>query len=68
MSDEMSKGQMEASRRDPCSVCRKGVGSNSILCKECHSWVHKSCSDISGKLKNIIDIHWKRCLEGSPDQ
>ena len=28
----------------------------------------KKCSGISGKLKNIIVFHCKRCLEGSPDQ
>ena len=35
---------------------------------ECHSWVHKKCNGISGKLKNNIDFHCKRCLESSPDQ
>ena len=64
----MSKGQVEASGRYLCSVQRKGVRSNSILCVVCHSWVHKKCSGISGKLKNIIDFHSKRCLEGSPDR
>ena len=51
MSNE--QGQVEASGRDPCSVCRKEVCSNSILCLDCHSWVHKKCSGISGKLNNI---------------
>ena len=31
----------------PCSVCSKGVGSNSILCGICKKWVHKRCSGIS---------------------
>ena len=25
----------------PCSVCRKGVGRNSIYCGRCKMWVHK---------------------------
>ena len=35
---------------------------------EYHGWAHKKCSYISGKLKDNIDFHCKRCLEGSPDQ
>ena len=51
------------------NVRRKGVRSNSVLCVECRSSVHKQCSSISGKLKNNIDFHCKICLEGlSPDQ
>ena len=29
-----------------CSVCGRGVGSNSIQCTSCHKWVHKKCSGI----------------------
>ena len=42
----------------------KGVGDNSILCVECHRWVHKRCSGISGKLKSNVDFHYRECLEG----
>ena len=35
---------------------------------EYHGWAHKKCSYISGKLKDNIDFHCKRCLEGSSDQ
>ena len=34
----------------PCSVCRKGVGRNSIFCISCDTWVHKKCSGIKGRL------------------
>ena len=36
----VSKCQVEASGRDPCSVCRNGSWSqiNLKLCMECHSW------------------------------
>ena len=33
-------GQVEKSGKWPCSVCRKGVGSNSICCVDCKRWVH----------------------------
>ena len=35
----------------PCVVCRKDVGSNSILCQFCRCWLGNKCSDIRGKLK-----------------
>ena len=41
------------SKNHPCSVCRQGVGCNSILCVACYRWVHKGCSSISGRLRNI---------------
>ena len=48
----LGKGQVEDSGEHPSDVCRKGVGSNSILSVECISWVHKRCSGFSGRLKN----------------
>ena len=66
----LSIGQAEDSGEHPCGVCRKGVGDksifcvdNSIFCVECHRWVHKRCSGISGKLKSNADYHCRRCLE-----
>ena len=34
-----------------CGVCFKGVGNNSILCSNCHSYIHKRCSGIRGRLR-----------------
>ena len=34
----------------PCSICRSGVGSNSIFCAGCNLWVHKKCSGLRGRL------------------
>ena len=31
---------------------------------ECHRWVHKRCSCVSGRLKSNDDFHCRRCLEG----
>ena len=38
------------SGKNPCGVCRKGVGANSIQCTGCLHWVHKKCSGITGRL------------------
>ena len=45
----------------PCSVCRKGVGSNSIYCAGCSHWVHKKCSGVTGSLKSNLDYRCSRC-------
>ena len=45
----------------PCSVCRKGVGSNSIYCAGCSHWVHKKCSGVIGSLKSNPDYRCSRC-------
>ena len=39
--------------RWPCSVCSKGVGSNSIQCVSCQKWVHKKCSGIKGSMSKV---------------
>ena len=38
MQCQVSKGQVEASGKDPNSVCSKVVCSNSVLWVECHSF------------------------------
>jgi len=45
----------------PCSVCRSGVGVNSIQCSICKLWVHKKCSAIKGRLVAIPDYVCPRC-------
>ncbi|KAK3868503.1 hypothetical protein Pcinc_026104 [Petrolisthes cinctipes] len=45
----------------PCSVCGKGVGSNSIFCGTCKHWVHKKCIGITGRLKDDKRFMCKRC-------
>jgi hypothetical protein len=59
-------GVVEDSGEYPCGVCRKGVGSNSIQCSACNSWVHKKCSGILSKLKDGTDFCCKRCVDGVP--
>ena len=45
-------GKITEHLRFPWAVCRKGVGSNSILYHFCRSWVHNRYSGIKGKLKD----------------
>ena len=55
-------------------VMCKGVGSNSIFCGECQSWVHKKCSSFKGILKGDPNYRCKRCmghcrlLDGRPEK
>ena len=44
---------LKDSGKYPCSVCRKGVGSNSIYCAGCSHWVHKKCSGVIGSPKSM---------------
>ena len=52
---------LKDSGKYPCSVCRKGVGSNSIYCAGCSHWVHK-CSGVIGSLKSNPDYRCSRCI------
>ena len=69
---ERDTGQIAESGKWPCSVCRKGVGRNSIFCNDCKSWVHKKCSDVKGSLGSVADFRCRRCkgdarpLDGRP--
>ena len=45
----------------PCSVCSKGVGSNSIQCTKCKQWVHAGYSCVKGKLTKVKDFVCNSC-------
>ena len=38
---------------DPCDVCRKSVGVNSIQCATCGYWVHGRCTGVRGSLVRV---------------
>ena len=57
----VSRGQAVDSKKCSCSVCRQGVGCNYIMCVACHRRVHKGCSGISGRVRNNVDLHSRRC-------
>ena len=43
---------LQSSGEFPCTVCRTGVGSNSIFCNNCKHWVHKKCSGLKRLTKD----------------
>src|SRR5664279_4109354 len=49
-------GQRERSGKFPCGVCGKGVGTNSIQCTSCMSWIHNKCSGVEGRLQVVVDV------------
>ena len=57
------EGPVLKSGKWPCGVCRKGVGSNSILCTFCNCWIHACCSDIHGHLSSVVDFKCKTCAQ-----
>ena len=54
-------GSLKDAGKYPCSVCRKGVGRNSILCSRCKLWVHKRCSGMKGQLKDVSSFECIKC-------
>ena len=64
---------LQSSGEFPCTICRTGVGSNSIFCNGCKHWVHKKCSGLKC-LKKDPDYRCTRCqgtarpLDGRPQK
>ena len=52
---------LQSSGEYPCTVCRIGVGNNSINCNGCKLWVHKKCSGLQGLTPNP-DYRCARCM------
>ena len=61
-------GLRERSGKFPCGVCGKGVGVNSIKCTSCMTWTHKRCSDVTGRLQDVVDFHCRKCGECDTSQ
>ena len=49
--------------RWPCSVCKSGVGNNSILCNQCKNWCHKKCSRVIGSLISVSNFVCPTCMK-----
>ena len=57
---------LKGSRKVPCGVCQKGVGSNAILsCGGCLRGIHKKCSDIKGTVPGAPDTRAQYSLLNS---
>ena len=64
---------LQSSGKFPCTVCRTGVGSNSIFCNGCKHWVHKKCSGLKHLTKDLeYRCTWcqgtARPLDGRPQR
>ena len=46
-------GVLKEAAVDPCSMCGKRVGVNSIHCATCGYWVHGRCSGVRGSLARV---------------
>ena len=55
----------EETGKYPCGICKKDVGANSSLCKECGKWIHKKCSKFPGKLKENANFRCSACVSGN---
>ena len=64
MKCQFSSVQAGDSGKWPCGVCRKGVGSNSVVCGVCKKWVHKKCSGVKGRLKDDVKFTCSVCIRG----
>ena len=60
-------GPVQKTGKYPCSVCSKGVGSNSIQCTKCKQWVHARCSRVKGKFAEVKDFVCNSCSSPSLD-
>jgi hypothetical protein len=65
---QVKYGVEEDSGKWPCGVCRKGVGSNSIMCTTCKKWIHHRCSGLGKRLEHNNDFKCKTCLLGKVKQ
>ena len=61
-------GDVERLGKWPCTVCGKGVGSNSIRCTGCSGWVHKRCSGVKGSLVRAEDTFVCKMCERAGDE
>ena len=61
MISKPTAGPVQKTGKYPCSVCSKGVGSNSIQCTKCKQWVHARCSRVKGKLAEVKDFVCNSC-------
>ena len=52
---------LQSSGKYPCTVCRTGVGNNSIYCNGCQLWVDKKCSGLQ-RLTPNPDYRYTRCM------
>ena len=62
MKCDTNEGPVLVPGEHPCSVCKKGVGRNSVYCSFCKNWVRKRCSGFKGRLIDTPDVKCHSCL------
>ena len=63
-----TEGQVTSSKKDPCGICGKGVGSNAVCCTQYIKWIHGRCT----KMKKVTcsfarDFVCRRCTDVEDD-
>src|SRR3989442_671339 len=61
MNCKVGVGQVENSGKNPCGVCREGMGDNSIWCTSCKKWIHKRCNRVVGSLAKAAKVGDFKC-------
>ncbi len=61
------KVQVTKTGKWPCACCGKGVGANSIKCKQCNNWCHQRCSGLKN-LKGMTEFQCPSCKGGIPNK
>jgi len=50
--------------RYPCGCCGKGVGQNSVFCRECEGWCHQRCSGLQDVRRAADGFRCPKCVGG----
>ena len=56
---EKEKVQAAPTGQNPCGICGRGVGANSILCAACKKWCHHKCTGL--KSSGVTDFVFLVC-------
>ena len=67
MRSAVGLGSSKDTGKYPCSVCRKCVGQNSVLCSKCKLWIHNICSGMKGQLKDVDSFQCVKCKNAGLD-
>ena len=59
---------VSVSKVDPCGVCGKKVGVNSVLCVRCGKWIHGRCAGVKRVSSRLAkDFVCRRCDRGAEE-
>ena len=61
-----TEGEKFLSKIDPCGICGKRVGSNTVCCTQCTKWIHGRCKKmkkVPAVLQDILFVEDAQMLE-----